>query len=61
MKGAQEVWLIFKDHRLQAQEKSIPASRKLGKNARRPAWVNKELLAKLKHKKEARAGNEGGI
>jgi len=27
-KGVQESWLIFKDHLLQAQEKSIPTSRK---------------------------------
>lgn len=25
-------------------------SRKLGKNASRPAWINKELLEKLKHR-----------
>ena len=52
-RGAQESWLIFKDHLLQAQESPIPMRRKSGKNARRPAWMNKELLAKLKHKKEA--------
>ncbi|KAK4831507.1 hypothetical protein QYF61_018091 [Mycteria americana] len=52
-RGAQESWLIFKDHLLQAQERCIPRKRKSGKNARRPAWVNKELLDKLKHKKEA--------
>jgi len=26
-------------------------SRKLGKNARKPVWINKELLAKLKHRR----------
>jgi len=26
-------------------------SRKTGKNARRPVWMNKKLLAMLKHKK----------
>ncbi|KAK4806831.1 hypothetical protein QYF61_005627 [Mycteria americana] len=31
---------------------------KSSKNARRPAWVNKELLAKLKHKQEAYRGWE---
>lgn len=35
---------------LQAQEQSILMSRKLGKNASRPAWINKELLEKLKHR-----------
>ena len=34
---AQETWLTFKDHLLQAQERCIPTKRKLGKNARRPA------------------------
>ncbi|KAK4823258.1 hypothetical protein QYF61_000225 [Mycteria americana] len=49
-------------HLLQAQEQFISKSRKSGKNARRPAWMIKELLAKLKHKKgniqrvEARTG-----
>ncbi|KAK4807026.1 hypothetical protein QYF61_000355 [Mycteria americana] len=38
---------------LQAQERCIPTKRKSGKNARRPAWMNMELLDKLKHKKEA--------
>ena len=30
-----------------------PNKEELGKNARRPAWMNKELLDKFKHKKEA--------
>jgi len=52
-RGAQESWLIFKDHLLQAQEQCIPTKRMLGKNTRRPAWMNKDLLGRLKHKKEA--------
>ncbi|GAB0176549.1 hypothetical protein GRJ2_000120100 [Grus japonensis] len=52
-RGAQESWLAFKDHLLQAQERCIPTKRKSGKNTRRPAWLNKELWDKLKHKKEA--------
>ena len=61
-RGAQESWLIFKDHLIQAQERCIPARRKSGKNARRPAWMNKELLDKLKQKRkptevEARTGS----
>lgn len=28
----------------------IPTKRKSGKNARRPAWMNKEPLDKFKHK-----------
>ncbi|KGL94878.1 hypothetical protein N301_02103, partial [Charadrius vociferus] len=59
-RGAQENWLIFKDHLLQAQEQCIPTKRKSGKNARRPAWMNKELLDNLKQKKEAYKGWKQG-
>ncbi|KFV08917.1 hypothetical protein N340_13153, partial [Tauraco erythrolophus] len=52
-RGAQESWLIFKDHLLQAQELCIPTKRKSGRNTRRPAWMNKELLDQLGHKKKA--------
>ena len=44
-RGAQESWLIFKDHLFQSQEQCIPA------NAKMPAWMNKLLLEKPKHKK----------
>ncbi|GAB0208733.1 hypothetical protein GRJ2_003339000 [Grus japonensis] len=40
-RGAQDSWLIFKGHLLQAQERCIPTKRKSGKNAWRPAWMNK--------------------
>ncbi|GAB0187326.1 hypothetical protein GRJ2_001197900 [Grus japonensis] len=59
-RGAQESCLVFKDHLLQAQERCIPTKRKSGKNARRPAWMNKEVLDKLKHKKEAYRGWKQG-
>ncbi|KAK4811175.1 hypothetical protein QYF61_019806 [Mycteria americana] len=59
-RGAQESSLIFKDHLLQAQERSIPTNRKSGKNTRRPAWMNKKLLAKLRNKKEAYRGWKQG-
>ncbi|GAB0188073.1 hypothetical protein GRJ2_001272600 [Grus japonensis] len=52
-RGAQESWLVFKDHLLQAQERCIPTKRKSGKNSRKTVWMNKELLGKVKHKKEA--------
>ena len=55
-RGAQDSWLIFKGHLLQAQERCIPTRRKSGKNTRKPAWMNKELLGKVKHKKEACRG-----
>ncbi|KFQ43562.1 hypothetical protein N333_00528, partial [Nestor notabilis] len=49
-RGAQDCWLIFKDHLLQAQD---PTKRKCGRRARRPPWMDKELLRKLRGKKEA--------
>ncbi|KFV07108.1 hypothetical protein N340_03742, partial [Tauraco erythrolophus] len=57
---AQESWLIFKDHLLQAQERCIPTKRKSGKNTRRPAWMNKELLDQLGHKKKTYRGWKQG-
>ncbi|GAB0189924.1 protein inscuteable [Grus japonensis] len=59
-RGAQESWLVFKDHLLQAQEQCISAKRKSGKNTKRPPWMNKELLDKLKHKNEAYRGWKQG-
>ncbi|KAK4814166.1 hypothetical protein QYF61_009984 [Mycteria americana] len=59
-RGAQESWLIFKDHLFQVQERCIPTKRKSRKNARRPAWMNKELLNKLEHNKEAYRGWKQG-
>ncbi|GAB0186361.1 hypothetical protein GRJ2_001101400 [Grus japonensis] len=58
-RGVQKSWLVFEDHLLQAQEQCIPTKRKSGKT-RRPAWMNKELLSKLKHKKEAYGGWKQG-
>ena len=51
---------VFKNHLLQAQERCIPTNRHSGRNARRPTWMNKELLAKLKQKKEAYRGWKQG-
>ncbi|KFV18118.1 hypothetical protein N340_13754, partial [Tauraco erythrolophus] len=59
-RGAQESWLIFKDHLLQAQEWCIPTKKKPDRNTRRPAWMNKEFLDQLKHKKEAYRGWKQG-
>ncbi|GAB0209929.1 mitochondrial enolase superfamily member 1 [Grus japonensis] len=59
-RGAQDSWLIFKGHLLQAQERCIPTKRKSGKNTKRPPWMNKELLDKLKHKREAYRGWKQG-
>ncbi|GAB0176082.1 hypothetical protein GRJ2_000073400 [Grus japonensis] len=59
-RGAQESWMGFKGQLLQAQERCIPTKRKSGKNARRPAWMNKELLDKFKCKKEPYRGWKQG-
>ncbi|CAM4488283.1 unnamed protein product [Lepidochelys kempii] len=52
-KGVQESWLYFKESLLRLQGQTIPMSRKNSKYGRRPAWLNSEILADLKHKKEA--------
>lgn len=49
---AQENWLIFKDHLLQAQDRCMPIKGSQAKH-QPPAWLNKELLDKHKQKKEA--------
>ncbi|GAB0184015.1 hypothetical protein GRJ2_000866800 [Grus japonensis] len=59
-RGAQDSWLVFKGPLLQAQEQCIPTKRKSGKNTWRPAWMNKELLGKVKQKKEAYRGWKQG-
>ncbi|GAB0206940.1 mitochondrial enolase superfamily member 1 [Grus japonensis] len=59
-RGAQDSWLIFKGQLLQAQERCIPTKRKSGKNTKRPPWMNKELLGKVKQKKEAYRGWKQG-
>ena len=50
--GVQESWSLFKHHFLHAQDWSIPLSKKSSKGGRRPAWMNKQLLEKLKQKKK---------
>ncbi|GAB0206749.1 hypothetical protein GRJ2_003140500 [Grus japonensis] len=59
-RGAQDSWLIFKGHLLQAQERCIPTKRKSSKSTKRPPWMNKELLDKVKQKKEAYRGWKQG-
>ena len=50
--------MIFQDNLLQAQEWPILTSRKSGRGSRRPAGMHKELLAKLRRKKEVYKGWE---
>jgi len=51
-RGVQECWLLFKCHFLHAQERCIPLRKKSRKGGRRPAWMNKELLAELRWKRK---------
>ncbi|KAK4806794.1 hypothetical protein QYF61_005590 [Mycteria americana] len=51
-KGAEESWQLFKDIFLRTQELLIPTCKKSGKEGRRPAWLSKDLLVKLKCMKE---------
>ncbi|GAB0202575.1 mitochondrial enolase superfamily member 1 [Grus japonensis] len=59
-RGAQDSWLIFKGHLLQAQEQCIPTKRKSSKNTKRPLWMNKDLLGKVKQNQEAYRGWKQG-
>jgi len=51
-RGVQERWLLFKHHFLHAQERCIPLRTKSRKGGKRPAWLNKELLAELMWKRK---------
>ncbi|KFZ66869.1 hypothetical protein N338_11098, partial [Podiceps cristatus] len=50
-RNAEEGWLLFKDAFLRAQELSVPLKKKVGRRGRKPAWLGKDLLAKLREKK----------
>ncbi|KFQ86553.1 hypothetical protein N337_12956, partial [Phoenicopterus ruber ruber] len=51
-KGAEQSWQIFKEAFHRAQELSIPRCKKTSKGGKRPAWLSRDLLVKLKGKKE---------
>ncbi|KFP65777.1 hypothetical protein N322_00654, partial [Cariama cristata] len=51
-KGAEQSWQIFKEIFYREQEVAIPRRKKLGKQGKRLAWLSRDLLAKLKAKKE---------
>ncbi|KFZ45725.1 hypothetical protein N321_12356, partial [Antrostomus carolinensis] len=59
-RGVQDSWEILKDLFLQAQERCIPMKRKGGKTSRRPAWMNRKILNKLRTKKETYRGWKEG-
>ena len=59
-RGVLESYLIFMDHLLQAQERSLPTRRKSSKGSRSPAWMSEELLTELRHGKvDTRGGGRG--
>jgi len=51
-RGVQECWSLFKHYFLHAQERCILLRKKSSKGGRRPAWMNKELLAELRWKRK---------
>jgi len=50
----------FKNAFLRAQEFSIPQTKKSGRGGREPAWLSKDLLGRLRKKKEAVEAGIGG-
>ncbi|KAK4829023.1 hypothetical protein QYF61_001798 [Mycteria americana] len=51
-RGAEQSWQIFKDGFHKAQELSVPRCRISGKEGKRPAWLIRDMLVKLKSKRE---------
>ncbi|KFQ62499.1 hypothetical protein N334_03741, partial [Pelecanus crispus] len=51
-RGTEQTWQIFKDTFHRAQELSVPKCDKSGKEGKRPAWLSRDLLVKLKSKRE---------
>ncbi|KFQ75511.1 hypothetical protein N337_12410, partial [Phoenicopterus ruber ruber] len=51
-KVAGQSWQIFKDAFHRAQHLSIPRCKKSGKEGKRPAWLSRDLLVKIKGKRE---------
>jgi len=51
-RGVQDCWSLFKCHFLHAQERCIPLRKKWSKGSRRPARLNKELLAEIRWKRK---------
>ncbi|KFQ36645.1 hypothetical protein N331_10919, partial [Merops nubicus] len=49
-KRVEQSWQIFKDTYHKAQELTIPSCRKSGSEGRRPAWLSRDLLVRIKDK-----------
>ncbi len=50
-KGVQEAWTLLKMEILKAQEQAVPECCKASRRGRRPVWMNRELLLRLRKKK----------
>ena len=50
-KGVQEAWMFFKMEILKAQKQAVPEYRKASHRGRRPVWISRELLLRLRKKK----------
>ncbi|KFZ48070.1 hypothetical protein N321_02745, partial [Antrostomus carolinensis] len=50
--GTEQSWQVFKDTFLRAQELCIPQHKKSSRGGRKLAWLSKDLLVKLREKKE---------
>jgi len=50
-KDVEESWLLFRDAFLRAQELSVHLNKVADRGGRKPAWLRKNLLGKLRAKK----------
>ncbi|KAK4820811.1 LOW QUALITY PROTEIN: hypothetical protein QYF61_007205 [Mycteria americana] len=50
-KGVQEGWAFFQKEVLKAQEQAVPMCPKMNRRGRRPAWLNRGLLLRLRKKR----------
>ncbi|XP_042743410.1 uncharacterized protein LOC122188845 [Lagopus leucura] len=50
-KGVQEAWTLLKVEILKAQNQAVPEYRKASRRGRRPVWMSRELLSRLRKKK----------
>ena len=50
--GTEQSWQFFKVTFLRAQELFVPQNKKSGRQGRKPAWLSKDLLVRLREKKE---------
>jgi len=51
-RGTEQRWQIFEDAFHRTQELSVPRCKKSGKEGKTPAWLSRDLLVKLKGKRE---------